>query len=126
MKSNYVSWRYMLWCFSELKEGEWVAAKDFISLFDIPLPKFYSHIFHLKRYGHVVSRYVKLEEGVKGINENKIKEYQITSKGKFKTEQWRSTGCGFIREKDKISCLNCGFSISVKEFQFINEVVNKK
>lgn len=125
MKSDYISWRYVLWCFAELKEDEWVTSKEFVSLFNIPLSKFYQHVHFLKRYNRVRCRYAKLGEWVFGVNENRIKEYQITPEGREKIERWVRLGRGFIKKNDKVSCPNCGFDMNVKEFQFINEVVNK-
>ena len=126
MKSEYISWRYVLWCFGELKEDEWIIAKSYVNIFNIPLSKFYQHVHYLKRYKRVKCRYVKSGKWVFGVNENRIKEYQITPEGRKKTERWVGLGRGFIKKNDKVSCPNCGFNMNVKEFQFIDEVVNKK
>lgn len=126
MKPEYISWRYVLWCFAELKEDEWVTSKNFVNLFNIPLSKFYQHVHYLKRYNRVRCRYVKLEEGILSTNENRIKEYQITLEGREKAERWNRLGRGFIKKNDKVTCPNCGFAMNVKEFQFIDGVVNKK
>lgn len=128
MKPDYISWRYVLWCFAELKENEWITSKDFVNLFNIPLSKFYQHVHFLKRYKHVGCKYkyVKPSERVFGINRNRIKEYQITLGGRKKIERWVQMGRGFIKKNDKVSCPNCGFAMNVKEFQFVDEIVNKK
>lgn len=123
MKSEYISWRYVLWCFAELKEGEWITAKNFVELFNVPLSKVYHHIYHLKRYKNVQCRYKDLGRWVFGINENRIKEYQITSAGRKKIEKWGNHS--FVKKKDKIVCPNCGFNANVKEFEFVNEVVSE-
>lgn len=123
MVPGYISWRYVLWCFAELKEDEWITAKNFVNLFNIPLSKFYRHVHFLKRYGRVKCRYINVDKWVFGVNENRIKEYQITSEGRRKIERWIGLGRGFVRKDDKVSCPNCGFVMDVKEFQFIDAVL---
>ena len=123
---NRISWRYLLWWLGELKEDEWITAKNFASLFNVPVVKFYAHIRCLNLYGYIISRRKKLEEGVISVREDRIKEYQLTLKGKFKVEQWRERGSKFVRKDNKYGCPNCGFLINIKEFKFIDEVVSKK
>lgn len=113
MKSGQISWRYILWCFGELSDGEWITIKDFMRLFNTPLCSLDHHLTKLRHFCFVRTRYKCRERG------SRIQEYQLTDNGKKKIISLKTLGNNIFWKENKIKCPQCGFHTSIPELQFI-------
>lgn len=105
MKSEYISWRYVLRCFNELKEDDWILPEEFSNLFSVPRPVVAMHFKKLKKFSLVRTQPAKDMRSIRGGNHNR---YQITPSGKSKIEYWEKL-------KNR-KCPNCGFNVNIREF----------
>ena len=119
MKPGQISWRYILWCFGELPEGESITIKDFIRLFNVPLCSLDHHLVKLRSFCFIRTKY---KYGTRG---SRIQEYQLTDNGKKKIISLKKLGSNISWEDNKIKCPQCGFHTSIPELQFIAGL-NKK
>lgn len=118
MKSSHISWRYILWCFGELSDDEWVTANNFASLFNIvSVHSLHHHLAKLRQYCFIRTKYAVF--GKVNRRGSRIQEYQITENGKKKLEYLVKLGNGILLEKREIRCPQCGFHTSVPELEFI-------
>lgn len=113
MKPGQISWRYILWCFGELQEDEWITVKDFIRLFNMPLHSLEHHLTKLRNFCFIRTKYRSRERG------SRIQEYQLTETGKKKIISLKKLGSNISWEDNKIKCPQCGFHTSVPELQFM-------
>lgn len=103
-----ISWRYVLWCFGELKEDEWILIRDFSSLFNVvSMDSLYHHFRRLQSFNFIQSKDTILIEG--NHFGKRFKLYQITNAGRKKVDYWKETGKGFSKE---VKCPRCGFCIN--------------
>lgn len=105
MKLDYISWRYVLRCFNELKEDDWILPEEFSNLFSVPRYVVAMRFKILKKYSLIRKQPASDLRSIRGGNHSR---YQITPSGKSKIEYWEKL-------KNK-KCPNCGFNTTIREF----------
>lgn len=104
MKSGQISWRYILWCFGELKEGDWILVDEFSNLFSVPKLLVSAHIKKLIKYSLIRKQPAVDKRSIRGGTHCR---YQLSLAGRKKIEYWGKTNKGL----KEVKCPRCGFCI---------------
>lgn len=106
MKQSYISWRYILWCFGEIKEDDWISVDEFSGLFSVPKLLASAHFKKLRKYSLIRKQPAMDKRSVRGGNHYR---YQLSLAGRSKIEYWKKTKEGF---STGFKCPRCGFCIN--------------